>query len=173
LAVSAAMLVTILAVLIATIVARTGDSSTPATVFGLAVSPARTDTPRPASAPPATPNPSVSPVPILTTRPTGHLLSMPWELVGLRDNARTLVVHYLGGNGVRPGGIYAIGFRVIDSPTSVELIAVSRDDNPGSHAQAASLQAGYGTITLPMTITGRTLLHAPVDPDWPPSLLQQ
>lgn len=98
----------------------------------------------------------------------GKLLSMPWELVHARRDGKVLIVFYVSGDGVHPDGVNNIGFRVIEKPDSVELIAVSRNDNPGP-AEAASLALGYAEIVLSDPLGNRTLLHAPTD--WSADLL--
>jgi hypothetical protein len=72
----------------------------------------------------------------------GKLLSMPWELVDIRQGGKVLIVYYVSGDGIHPHGVNNIGFRVIEAADSVELIAVSRNDNPGPD-EAGSLALGY------------------------------
>ena len=161
-------LTVVAACVIAVVAIRDRDSSP--TVFGLPVSPARTDSQHLVTPPQPAPNQRPGRATLFTTRPHGYLMSMPWELIGVREGGRTLVVHFVGGDGVRPGGIYSLGFTVIDKPSSVELIAISRNDNPDSDEEAGSLQVGYATVTLTAPITGRALLHAPTSSGWQESL---
>lgn len=89
----------------------------------------------------------------------GHLLSMPWELLGVRDGGKSLAIFYASGDDY---DIKHIGFRVFETDTSVELIAVSRDtssggEEPGNYATNAAL------ISLSRPLGQRALLHAPTD----------
>jgi hypothetical protein len=101
---------------------------------------------------------------------SGKLLSMPWELVDIRRGGRVLVVYYVSGDGVRPYGVNNIGFRVIETADSIELIAISRDRNPGP-AEAASLATGIAEIVLSQPLGTRMLLHAPTNSAWSADLL--
>jgi hypothetical protein len=90
---------------------------------------------------------------------------MPWRLLDIRRGGRILVVDYVSGDGVRPHGVNNIGFRVIESSDSVELTAVSRNDNPGP-AEADSLAIGIAEVGLAKPLGTRKLLHAPTDSGW-------
>jgi hypothetical protein len=104
----------------------------------------------------------------LAANVSGKLLSMPWELVDMRRGGNVLIVYYVSGDGVHPDGVNNIGFRIIETAESVELIAVSRNDNPGPD-EAGSLALGYAEILLSEPLGTRTLLHAPTD--WSADLL--
>ena len=99
--------------------------------------------------------------------PPGQLLSLPWELVAVRHGGRGLVVYYVTGD-AQPHGIYNVGFRVIASSQSVEILAVSRTEYHGGE-QPASLGTGLARIVLSAPLGSRTLLHGPTD--WPAAAL--
>jgi hypothetical protein len=86
---------------------------------------------------------------------------MPWELVAIQDGGRTLVVHYVAGNG---GVIAPVGFLVAEQPDYVELTAVSVD--PGGVSGDLGMRLGFGVIALSEPLGGRTLLHAPTSADF-------
>jgi hypothetical protein len=135
---------------------------------GLPTSPVSTDALSPVQPSIPIQKHGLHPVRLLGAHVQGKLLSMPWELVGIRRGGKVLVVYFVSGDGVRPHGLNNIGFRVLETSQSVELIAVSRNDNPGPD-EAASLARGYGEIILSKPLGTRRLLHAPTD--WPPKLL--
>lgn len=97
-----------------------------------------------------------------------NLLSMPWELLSTRRNGRVLIIYYVGGDSVGIYGVHPLGFQVIETPVSVELIAVSKNANPDD-TQGGSLELGITRITLRQPLGGRALLHAPTD--WSASTL--
>lgn len=55
-----------------------------------------------------------------------------------------------------------IGFRVIETATTVELIAVSRDTNTGGE-EPGKPASGAVRIALSRPLGQRALLHAPTD----------
>jgi hypothetical protein len=136
---------------------------------GLPMSPASTDALTP-TLPPVAATITLYPARRLRGHVAGRLLSMPWKLADVRNDGRILVVYFVSGDGIRPHGVNNIGFRVVESTDSVELIAVSRDDNPGP-AEAGSLATGLAKIVLSQPLGRRVLLHAPTDSRWSPKLL--
>jgi hypothetical protein len=93
----------------------------------------------------------------LGTNVHGRLLSMPWELLGVRDGGRTLVIFYASGDGY---DIKNIGFRVLETTTSVELIAISRDTKTGGE-EPGNYATGAARILLSRPLGQRALLHPP------------
>jgi hypothetical protein len=157
-------------ILIGVLATRSGSRNrTGPAADGLPTSPVSTD-PLDTSPAPGTDLSLARPVRVLTGKPSGRVLSMPWRLVSISNGGRTLIVYYVSGDGVRPDGVNAIGFQIIQTRRSVELIAVSRDANTGRD-EAGSLAIGYGVITLTQPLNGRSLLHAPTNSGWPASLL--
>jgi hypothetical protein len=87
---------------------------------------------------------------------------MPWKLLAIRDGGRALVVYYVAGDG-QPHGIYNVGFRVIETAQSVEILAVSRTEYSGDGDEPASLGVGMARIGLSAPLGRRALLHGPTD----------
>lgn len=104
------------------------------------------------------------PVHIWHAVPSGHFVSMPWRLLDVRHFGRGLRVEYYVGNGYTE---VAAGFVVLESTTSVELIALSKHVpiNCPSGAKCAvpqPLDERLGTVLLKRPLGDRVLLHGPV-----------
>ena len=150
----AAMAVALVAFLI-TATGRGDDHRS--SVAGLPTAPASTDSLVPAH--PSVPI-DIAKLPLgqqLGANVHGRLLSMPWELLGLRDGGRTLVIFYASGDGY---DVKNIGFRVLETSTSVELIAVSRDTHTGGE-EPGNYATGAARILLSRPLGQRALLHPP------------
>jgi hypothetical protein len=160
----------VMTMLLGCLVAAACSSGSGGSTGGLPTSPVSSDALTPIQMPMPIKEKALHPARRLRARVPGKLLSMPWKFVGVRRGGTVLIVYYVSGDGIHPHGVNNIGFRVVETSENVELIAVSRNDNPGP-AQAGSLATGVTKIVLSDPLGTRTLLHAPTDSGWPADLL--
>lgn len=87
---------------------------------------------------------------------------MQWRMVTLSDDQRRLQIIYVGGDGwcTRSGGIL-----VVENDSSV-TIAATGTSRKGATQCPAMLQQYAGTVALGAPLGKRSLLHAPVSPQW-------
>lgn len=100
--------------------------------------------------------------------PDPGLISMPWTLIGISDDRRTLEVVAVTGDG---DCVTNKGFRVFQSQTDLTVAALS-ERGARKTACAAKLEMARYSLALPVKLTsGLALVHAGVDSSWsfPPS----
>lgn len=142
-----------------------GDGRSSGTSGALPTAPVSTDALVPVK-PPLPVHPADTPFGrILGPSTPGKLISMPWELVRVGSGGQVLTIFYVAGDGY---GIKNVGFRVIETHESVEVVAVSRNTSPGQE-EPGSLARAAARIRLSQPLGSRALLHGPTD--WPASYL--
>lgn len=136
------------------------SSTTTPEVAGQPTSPASADTDQHSLSPSA--EPSGGPVVLLTPTQASGLISTPWRLIQIAGSETMLGVSYVEGDG---DCVTPVGFRVLESDSSVEVWALSRKAS-GRGACGNALKIGTGTVLLDTPLGSRTILHGPVNKAW-------
>lgn len=128
----------------------------------------RDDSPQPAASgldplqpPPAGQTSSAAPGVELGTVSAG-MVSMPWKLVAISADQRTITVQYVSGDG---SCVRHVGHHLVREGQSLLLGEYSRSNN--DPACPAMLQLGTEAVSLPAALDGTLdLVHVPASQSW-------